>query len=82
MGTKKVHWWNWKAMCAPKEVGGMRFRDLEDFNQALLAKQVWRMLINPNYLVARVFKMRYFHSFHFLSLRESYNLPYVRRSVL
>lgn len=38
----------------------MSFRDLTTFNKALLVKQLWRMVINPDHLVAKVFKARYF----------------------
>lgn len=64
---RKIHWKKWSHLCLPKELGGLNFRDLETFNKALLAKQVWRLFTNPNLLVSRVIKGRYAHQDSLLS---------------
>ena len=50
-GTKYV----WLRM---KDVWG--FKDITDFNTAMLGKQLWRLIEWPNTLFSRVFKGRYF----------------------
>jgi hypothetical protein len=51
---------SWKKMGVSKDQGGLGFRDLSMFNKALLAKQVWRILKNPDSLTAKIMKTKYF----------------------
>lgn len=49
---KRVHWLSWKRLCVSKDSGGMRSRDIQLFNQAMLAKIGWRRVKNPTSLLA------------------------------
>lgn len=55
-----MHWIRWDKMTEAKEEGGLGFRDLEAFNNALLGKQIWRFIAKPNLLMSRVLKNKYF----------------------
>lgn len=47
-------------------MGGLGFRETEVFNLALLARQAWRILIDPEALSSRILKAAYFHDRDFL----------------
>lgn len=50
----------WDKICVPMDEGVLGFHNFRDFNLALLAKQVWRLLTAPQSLLAWVLKGRYF----------------------
>lgn len=57
---RKVHWASWQQLIKPKSMGGMGFKDMKIFNQALLARQAWRLVQFPDSLCARVLKAKYY----------------------
>ncbi|KAL5830904.1 hypothetical protein ACOSQ4_016258 [Xanthoceras sorbifolium] len=79
---RKMHWFSWKRLCQPKVEGGMGFRDFQAFNQAMLAKQGWRILNDPSSLLSRVLKAKYFPNTNFLKSSLGWKPFFVWRSIL
>ncbi|XP_062028600.1 uncharacterized mitochondrial protein AtMg00310-like [Rosa rugosa] len=79
---RKIHWSTWEKLCVPKSEGGLGFRDMIIFNQALLAKQGWRLLRRPESLLARVLKARYFPHTDLLHAEAKKGSSYTWRSIL
>jgi hypothetical protein len=59
-GRQKTHWISWDILLRPKNYGGMGFHDMRLFNQALLARQAWRLIYHPDTLCAQVLKAKYY----------------------
>ena len=57
-GIRKTHWIAWDKFTRSKARRGLG--DFQIFNQALLAKQAWRLLAFPESLCARLMKAIYF----------------------
>lgn len=83
-GSKQrgIPWIAWKRLQYSKKEGGLGFRDLEKFNDALLAKQAWRLIQFPNSLFARTMKARYYKDCSILDAQERSYQPYGWSSLL
>ena len=64
--NKGINWIGWQGMSISKQKGGLGFRSLYGFNIALIGKQCWKFIKEPQSLVARLYKARYFPDCHLL----------------
>lgn len=78
----KLHWLGWEKLTLPKKDGGLGYKDLHAFNMAMLAKQAWRLLSDPNSLCARVLKARYYPNSSVLEASPRDGISYTWRSIV
>ncbi|CAJ2652454.1 unnamed protein product [Trifolium pratense] len=81
VNNKGIRWLSWDRMIQPKSHGGLGFRDLHSFNLAMIAKQGWKIMTNPNTLVAKIFKARYFPNSSFFESKIGHNPSYAWRGL-
>jgi hypothetical protein len=79
---KKMHWFGWWHMCIPKNRGGMGFRDLHAFNLAMLAKQSWRLISNPDSFCAQVLRAKYYPEGDLLKARPKNGSSFTWQSIV
>jgi hypothetical protein len=79
--NKGIRWLAWDKLAKPKAHGGLGYRDFHVFNMSLIAKQVWKFVNEPDKLVSRVFKARYFPRSSIFHAKLGDNPSYIWRSV-
>ncbi|CAN1336304.1 Uncharacterized mitochondrial protein AtMg00310 [Linum perenne] len=67
MKKKSIHWCKGSKLCDSRSIGGLGFREFGSFNNALLARQGWRLINQPTACWASILKSLYFPSGNFLS---------------
>ena len=78
----KMTWLSWDKMCDSKVEGGLGFRQLKQFNMALLAKQGWRLQTQHESLVYHVYKAKYFPCIDFIHASLGTHPSYTWRSLM
>jgi hypothetical protein len=67
----KIHWISWEKLTRSKMEGDMGFRDIHMLSMAMLPKQRWRLIHNPDSLCAKVLKAKYFSKGDILKAKPS-----------
>ncbi|XP_052114139.1 uncharacterized mitochondrial protein AtMg00310-like [Arachis duranensis] len=80
-GERKIHWIKWEKMCLPKQSGGLGFKDIKAFNMALLVKQGWRLIRNPDSLAAKTIGCKHFNRKKFLNSKIGFIPSYTWRRI-
>lgn len=70
----KIHWRSWSRMCYCKMMVATSSMAFIFFNQVVVAKQSWRIVNRPHYLLAQVIRGKYFRIGNFLKAALGYNL--------
>lgn len=73
---------SWNKMCLAKDDGGIGMRNLSAFNDALLAKQAWRLVSNSNSFDASILKGKYFHRTSFWDANTPPDASYTWKSIM
>jgi len=79
--SRGINWLSWDKLSMHKNVGGMSFKNLPTFNLAMLRKQGWRLITNPDSLVARLYKAKYYHRCNFFESTLGHKPSFVWRSI-
>lgn len=79
---KKMCWVAWDKLTLPKSVGGLGFREIQQFNDALLAKVAWRIIKEPSSLLSRTLLHKYCKNSEFLQCEAPSNCSHGWREIL
>ncbi|XP_074306597.1 putative mitochondrial protein AtMg00310 [Silene latifolia] len=78
---RKISWVAWHKLFRPKSLGGLGFRDFHKFNMALLGKQAWRLTTEPDCLLARVLRAKYYRGKAFMNAELGRNPSFTWKGI-
>lgn len=73
---------SWSKLTLPKNIGRLGFREIECFNQYLLAKIAWRLIQDPTCLLAQTLRGNYYSSSSILDCQSPNSASHGWRGIL
>ncbi|XP_058778142.1 uncharacterized mitochondrial protein AtMg00310-like [Vicia villosa] len=81
-GERKLHWMSRGKMEKEKNIGGLGFEVISEFNTSLIGKQYRCLLTGPYSLVGRVLNGRYYPRYSIDSSTTGYSPSYSWRNII
>ncbi|XP_074377017.1 putative mitochondrial protein AtMg00310 [Apium graveolens] len=81
-GGSKINWMSRERMAKHKHSGGLGFKNLCEFNLAMLGKLCWSLLTNEDSFVTRIYKARYYVDKNFLEASIGNSPSFIWRSIV
>jgi hypothetical protein len=76
-----MHWLSWEHLSVRKIFGGMGFKRHRAFNLAMIGKQAWKLISNPDAPITQLLKAKYYSLSDYFSASIGHNPSYVWRSL-
>jgi len=57
--SRKIAWMKWQKICSPIAVGGLSIKEIGYFNEALITKWKWRLVMSEEGLWRNILEARY-----------------------
>lgn len=76
-----IIWMSWDKFCVPTDQGDMGFRNLIGFKLVMLGKQGRKLVSDPDALVFRTFKAKYYSMGGFISANLGHNLSFTWKNI-
>lgn len=81
-GGGGIRWMKWELLCKSKTYEGISLKNLHNFSVTMLGKQIWKFLTNPESLVSRIFKGRYFPRTYVIKAGLGHSPSFVWQSLM
>lgn len=81
-GVRKLHMVGWDTVSRPKSEGGLVVKIFKLMNQALIAKQFWRLMHKPQSLLAQALASKYCPREPLYSHKPNKNHSWIWRNLL